>query len=195
MGWRNTLCFVSCAALAVVSSKVEGKVSRSNSIPLKCHCTLTRGKQPKNTLWDPLPAIYGWQCAAEKHFNGQKQKVKVDKNNWQKHKNKITGSFAQNLLYRIVKTVKAHLSLVPYMTWLTWPSKSSDCRGSSNFMSVIFLIMSCIQSGQCSFVMPPVIMLMDDENVFLEASIVNFLKSSPSASMLKLQELAQLRPL
>ena len=51
MGWRNTLCFVSCAALAVVMpSKVEGKVSRSNSIPLKCHCTLTRGKQPKNTL-------------------------------------------------------------------------------------------------------------------------------------------------
>lgn len=97
MGWRNTLCFVSCAALAVVSSKVEGKVSRSNSIPLKCHCTSTRGKQPKNTLWDPLPAIYGLQCL-QKNTSMDKNKKSKWRNDWQKHKNKITGSFAQNLL-------------------------------------------------------------------------------------------------
>ena len=98
MGWRNTLCFVSCSALAVVMpSKVEGKVTRSNSIPLKCHSTLTRGKQPKNTLWDLLPAIYGLQCL-QKSTSMDKNKKAKWRNDWQKHANSIAGSFAQNLL-------------------------------------------------------------------------------------------------
>ena len=61
------------------------------------HSTLTRGKQPKNTLWDPLPAICGLQCL-QKNTSMDKNKKSKWRNDWQKHTNKITGSFAQNLL-------------------------------------------------------------------------------------------------